>query len=100
MAVNTDHTGKVRVGSQIGKSIQITKAAKTNITQAELDVLVAFINQTSMVVAIGDDTTGGFNDGASDVLHIITEGGAHPDAASNFGVGSTGITTTVVTLFE
>jgi len=100
MAVNTDHTGKVRVGSQIGKSIQITKAAKTNITQAELDVLVAFINQTSMVVAIGDDTTGGFNDGASDALHIITEGGAHPDAASNFGVGSTGITTTIVTLYE
>ena len=100
MAANTDHTGKVRAGSQIGKSIQVTKAAKTNITQAELDALIAFINQTSMVVAIGDDTTGGFNAGASDALHIITEGGAHPDAASNFGVGSTGITTTIVTLYE
>jgi hypothetical protein len=33
-------------------------------------------------------------------LHIITEGGAHPDATSNFGVGSTGITTTIVTLYE
>jgi hypothetical protein len=100
MAANTDHTGKVRAGSQIGKSIQVTKAAKSNLTQTELNTMVAFINQTSMVVAIGDDTTGGFNDGASDALHIITEGGAHPDATSNFGVGSTGITTTIVTLYE
>ena len=100
MAVNTDHTGKVEAGSQIGKSIQVTKAAKSNMTQAELNAMTAFINQTSMVIAIGDDTAGGFNAGASDALHIITEGGAHPDAASNFGVGTTGITTTIVTLFE
>ena len=41
-----------------------------------------------------------FNAGASDAVHIITEGGVAPAAASNFGVGSTGITTTVVSLFN
>ena len=100
MATNTDHTATVQAGSMIGKAIQITKAAKTNMSLAELTALATFIAETSTIVAIGDDTAGGFNDGASDAVHIITEGGTHPAAASNFGIGTTGITTTIVTLFE
>jgi|TARA_B110000285_G_C15034243_1_gene568359 hypothetical protein len=83
-----------------GAQFHLTKAAKTNMTQAELDAMLRFISLTTTVVGVGDDTAGGFNAGASDAVHIITEGGVAPAAESNFGVGSTGITTTVVSLFN
>ena len=54
---------------------------------------------TATVVGVADDTIGGFNTGASDAVHVLSEGVA-PAAESNFGVGSTGITTTVVAHFE
>ena len=97
MAVNTDHTGNVKVFNAHGKALHITKLAKTNITQTELDAAITFIQQTATVVA--DDTTGGFNDGASDAVHVLSEGIA-PAAGSDFGIGSTGITSSVVAHFE
>ena len=99
MAVNTDHTGVSNVFNAHGKALHLTKLAKTNITQAELDAALRFIALTATIVAVGDDTTGGFNAGASDAVHVLSEGAA-PAAVSNFGVGSTGITTTVVANFE
>ena len=99
MAVNTDHTGNVKVFNSHGKALHITKLAKTNMTQTELDAAITFIQQTATVVAVADDTTGGFNDGASDNVHVLSEGVA-PEATSNFGIGATGITTSVVAHFE
>jgi len=99
MAENTDHTGVGNVFNSHGKALHLTKLAKTNMTQAELDAALRFIALTATVVAVGDDTTGGFNAGASDAVHVLSEGAA-PAAVSNFGVGSTGITTTVVAHFE
>ena len=99
MAVNTDHTGNVKVFNAHGKALHITKLAKTNITQTELDAAIRFIQLTATVVAVADDTTGGFNDGASDAVHVLSEGIA-PAAGSDFGVGSTGITSSVVAHFE
>ena len=99
MAENTDHTGVGNVFNSHGKALHLTKLAKNNMTQAELDAALRFIALTATVVAVGDDTTGGFNAGASDAVHVLSEGAA-PAAVSNFGVGSTGITTTVVAHFE
>tara|TARA_B100001057_G_scaffold35698_1_gene32301 strand:- start:19 stop:318 length:300 start_codon:yes stop_codon:yes gene_type:complete len=99
MAVNTDFTGNVKVFNSHGKALHITKLAKSNITQDELDAAIRFIQQTATVVAIADDTTGGFNAGASDAVHVLSEGVA-PAAGSNFGIGSTGITSSVVAHFE
>ena len=99
MAVNTDFTGNGKVFNAHGKALAITKLAKTNMTQAELDAAIRFIQQTATVVGIADDTTGGFNTGVSDAVHVLSEGVA-PAAESNFGVGTTGITTTVVAYFE
>jgi hypothetical protein len=81
-----------------GKEVALTKLAKTNISQAELDGCIAFIGLTATIVGIGDDTTGGFNAGASDAVHIMSEG-AVPAAGSDFG-GQTGVTATVVALFN
>ena len=81
-----------------GKEVALTKLAKTNMTQSELDDALAFIQLTATIVGVGDDTTGGFNDGASDEVHVLTEGAA-PVADTNFG-GVTGVTATVVAHFN
>lgn len=82
-----------------GKEVALTKLAKSNMTQAELDAAISFIGLTATIVGIGDDTTGGFDAGSSDGVHILSEGAA-PAAGSDFGVGSTGITATVVAYFN
>ena len=98
MAVNTDHTGAANVFNAHGKALHITKLAKTNMTQAELAAAITFIQQTATIIGVADDTTGGFNTGASDAVHILSEGVA-PAAGSDFGIGSTGITSSVVAHF-
>ena len=81
-----------------GKEVALTKLAKTNMTQDELDQALAFIQLTATIVGVGDDTTGGFNDGASDEVHVLSEGIA-PAAGSDFG-GVTGVTASVVAHFN
>jgi len=81
-----------------GKEIALTSLSKSNMTQAELDDALAFIQLTATIVGIGDDTTGGFNAGASDVVHVLSEGPA-PAAGANFG-GVTGVTAAVVAYFN
>ena len=81
-----------------GKEVALTKLAKTNMTQDELDQALAFIQLTATIVGVGDDTTGGFNAGASDEVHVLSEGIA-PAAGSDFG-GVTGVTATVVAHFN
>ena len=99
MAENTDHTGVGNVFNSHGKALHLTKLAKTNMTQAELDAAIVFIQLTATVVGIADDTTGGFDTGASDAVHVLSEGVA-PVAGSNFGEGTTGITSSVVAYFS
>ena len=92
---------KVHGNSKIfyaGKEVALTKLAKSNLTQDELDQALAFIQLTATIVGVGDDTTGGFNAGASDEVHVISEGIA-PAAGSNFG-GVTGVTASVVAHFN
>lgn len=81
-----------------GKEVALTKLAKTNMTQDELDQALAFIQLTATIVGVGDDTTGGFNAGASDEVHVLSEGIA-PTAGSDFG-GVTGVTASVVAHFN
>jgi hypothetical protein len=81
-----------------GKEVALTKLAKSNMTQDELDQALAFIQLTATIVGVGDDTAGGFNAGASDEVHVLSEGIA-PAAGSDFG-GVTGVTASVVSLFN
>ena len=90
--------GNVKIG-YAGKEVALTSLSKTNLTQAELDAAINFISLTATIVGIGDDTAGGFNAGASDVVHVLSEGVA-PAAGSDFGVGSTGVTAAVVCHFN
>jgi hypothetical protein len=80
-----------------GRRLALTKLAKTNMTQAELDACIQFIQLTSSVTAVGSDQTtenAAFLAGTSDNVWIVSEGPA-PVAGSDFG-GVTGVTATVV----
>jgi len=80
------------------RQVALTSLSKSNLTQDELDACIQFIQLTATVIGVGDDTTGGFNAGASDVVHILSEGAA-PAAGSNFA-GQTGVTAAVVAYFS
>lgn len=97
MADLTRVHGKTEIGFA-GKEVALTSLSKSNLTQDELDGCIAFIGLTATIVGIGDDTAGGFNAGASDVVHVLSEGVA-PAAGSDFG-GQTGVTAAVVAYFN
>jgi len=89
--------GNTKSFGAAGRRLALTKFAKSNMTEAELDAVVAYIQQTASVTAIGSEETtenGAFLAGTSDNVWIITEGPA-PAAGSNFG-GVTGVTSSVV----
>jgi hypothetical protein len=80
-----------------GKMVTLITLSKTNITQAELDTCSKHIQTTATIVGIGDDTAGGFNTGASDVVHVLVEGTV-PAVGANYG-GATGVTAAAVACF-
>lgn len=80
-----------------GKMVTLITLSKTNITQAELDTCSKHIQSTATIVGIGDDTAGGFNAGASDVVHVLVEGPV-PAVGANYG-GATGVTAAAVACF-
>jgi hypothetical protein len=89
--------GNTKSFGAAGRRLALTSFSKTNITQAEIDAVVAYIQQTASVTAIGSDQStenAAFLAGTSDVVYMITEGPA-PAAGSNFG-GVTGVTSAVV----
>lgn len=69
----------------IGRDIAITTFSKTNMTQAELDDVCDYIQNTNTITAVGT-----FEAGVTDVVTIITEGPAIA-AGADFG-GVTGVT--------
>lgn len=104
MAIGLSHTkadgtvvGKTQSFGAAGRKLALTKFAKTNLTQAEVDAVIQYIQLTSTVTAVGSDQTtenGAFLAGTSDNIWVITEGPA-PAAGSDFG-GVTGVTASVV----
>jgi hypothetical protein len=80
-----------------GKMTTLITLSKTDITQAELDKCIQHIQTTATIVGVGDDTAGGFNTGASDVVHVLAEG-VVPAVGADYG-GATGVTAATVTCF-
>jgi membrane-bound ClpP family serine protease len=81
------------------KQVSLISLSKTNMTQDELDAAIQHIQTTATVIGIGDDTAGGFNAGASDVVHVLAEGPV-PTVGADYGIGSTGVTAAVVAYFD
>ena len=99
---------KAVAGNGLGPRTRIINAAKTNMTQAELDALVLYItagdvagtNDAHTITGISVLTESGvFTTGTTDAVQIAIQGTGAATMAANFGTGATGITTTLVAEF-
>ena len=99
---------KATAGNGLGPRTRIINAAKTNMTQAELDALVLYItagdvagtNDAHTITGISVLTESGvFTSGTTDAVQVAIQGTGAATMASNFGTGSTGITATLIAEF-
>ena len=99
---------KALAGNGLGPRTRIINAAKSNMTQAELDALVLYItagdvagtNDAHTITGISVLTEAGvFTGGTTDAVQIAIQGTGVLTAAANFSIGNTGITTTLIAEF-
>ena len=98
-----------KAGNGIGPRTRIINLAKTNMTQAELDAAVEFLS-TGGVAGTDDAHTvagvacltesGVFTSGTTDAVQVTIQGTGSFTAASDFGIGSTGITSSLLADFN
>tara|TARA_B100000900_G_scaffold414663_1_gene441980 strand:- start:7915 stop:8265 length:351 start_codon:yes stop_codon:yes gene_type:complete len=103
--------GKSSAGNGLGPRTRIVGLAKTNMTQAELDAALVYL-------ATGDGTnndtdgphtiagvsvlteSGVFTSGTTDAVQVAIQGTGAFTAGSDFGVGSTGVTSSLIADFD
>jgi len=99
---------KAKSGNGIAGRTRIINLAKTNMTQAELDAAIAYLQsgETSgtddahTVVGISCLTESGvFTPGTTDDVQVAIQGTGVLTVGSNFGVGSTGVTASLLADF-
>ena len=99
---------KAKSGNGIAGRTRIINLAKSNLTQAELDAAIAYIQlgETSgtddahTVVGVSCLTESGvFTPGTTDDVQIAVQGTGVLTVGSNFGVGSTGVTASLLAEF-
>ena len=109
MAVNTDHTGAANVFNAHGKALHITKLAKTNMTETELQAALEFLaaggtagtDDGHTIAGVSVLTESGiFTSGTTDAVQVAIQGTGAFTAGSNFGIGSTGITSSLLADFN
>jgi hypothetical protein len=97
-----------KAGQGIAGRTRIINLAKTNMTQAELDAAILYLQtgETSgtddahTVVGISVLTESGvFTSGTTDAVQVAIQGTGVCTMGSNFGVGSTGITASLLADF-
>tara|TARA_B100000965_G_scaffold389263_1_gene394729 strand:+ start:31 stop:366 length:336 start_codon:yes stop_codon:yes gene_type:complete len=104
MATLTNNA-KVIAGSGNGPRTRVVNLAKSNMTQAELDAAIIYLgngdvagtNDAHTVAGVSVLTEDGvFTSGTTDNVQVIIQGTGAFTAASNFGIGSTGITSSLL----
>lgn len=99
---------KAVAGNGVGPRTRIINLAKTNMTQAELDAALTYLaagdvsgtNDAHTVAGLSVLTESGlFTSGTTDAVQVAIQGTGVATMASNFGTGSTGITTTLIAEF-
>jgi hypothetical protein len=99
---------KVKAGQGIAGRTRIINLAKSNMTQAELDAAILYL-QTGEVAGTDDAHTvvgvscltesGVFTPGTTDDVQVAIQGTGVCTVGSNFGVGSTGVTASLLADF-
>jgi len=96
-------------GNGAGPRTRIINLAKTNITQAELDAALEFLaaggtagtDDAHTIAGVSVLTESGiFTPGTTDDVQVAIQGTGAFTAASNFGTGSTGVTSTLLADFN
>ena len=95
-------------GQGIAGRTRIINLAKSNMTQAELDAAILYLsagdvsgtNDAHTVVGVSCLTESGvFTPGTTDAVQIAIQGTGAFTAAADFGIGSTGITSSLLAEF-
>ena len=96
-------------GQGIAGRTRIINLAKTNMTQAELDAAIQYLqagdvagtNDAHTVVAIQPLTESGvFTSGTTDAVQVVIQGTGVATMAADFGIGTTGVTATLLAEFS
>ncbi len=96
-------------GQGIAGRTRIINLAKTNMTQAELDAALDYLaagdvagtNDAHTIVGVQPLTESGvFTSGVTDAVQVAIQGTGAFTAASDFGTGSTGITSSLLAEFS
>ena len=108
MAVLTNTNGLSTSGSGNGPRTRIINLAKSNMTEAELTAALNYLaagdvagtNDAHTIAAAAPLTESGvFTSGTTDDVQVMIQGTGAFTAASNFGTGSTGVTSTLLADF-
>ena len=100
---------KAKSGQGIAGRTRIINLNKSNMTQAELDAAIQYLqagdvagtNDAHTVVSIQPLTESGvFTTGVTDDVQVAIQGTGAFTAASNFGIGSTGVTSSLLAEFS
>ena len=99
----------VKNSNGIGVKTRIINLAKTNMTQDELDAAIRYLeagdvagtNDAHTVAGVSCLTESGvFRPGTTDNVQVAIQGTGAFTAASNFGIGSTGVTSSLLADFD
>jgi hypothetical protein len=94
-----------KAGNGIGPRTRIINLAKTNMTQAELDAAILYLsagdvagtNDAHTVAGVSVLTESGvFTSGTTDAVQVAIQGTGVATMAADFGIGSTGVTATLI----
>lgn len=101
-------TKVVKNSNGLGPKTRIINLAKSNMTQDELDAAIRYLaagdvagtNDAHTVAGVSCLTESGvFTPGTTDDVQVVIQGTGAFTAASNFGIGSTGVTSTLLADF-
>ena len=104
-----DNKKAVTPGNGIAGRTRIINLAKTNMTQAELEAALDYLaagdvagtNDAHTIVGVQPLTESGvFTSGVTDNVQVAIQGTGAFTAASDFGVGSTGVTSSLLAEFS
>ena len=102
------NNAKAKAGTGVGVRTRIINLAKTNMTQTELDAALLYLqagdvagtNDAHTIAGVSVLTESGvFTSGTTDAVQVAIQGTGAFTAASDFGTGSTGITSSLIADF-
>ena len=108
MAIVTNNA-KAKAGNGLGPRTRIINLAKSNMTQAELDAAILYLSQGEVAGTNDAHTVAGvsvltesgvFTSGTTDAVQVAIQGTGVATMAADFGIGSTGITATLIAEFN